>query len=133
MLFVTNRLESASIWLGRNIINRRFSFGPETLTIVVVNDSNNKSSVSQSLRETLVILVAGAVFCAWVVVYSYMAGYQPEDNFAIAFGLPSWVTWGVAVPWLAANLLTAWFCFGYMKDEDTAEAFVRNESERQDE
>jgi len=32
--------------------------------------------------------------------------------------MPSWVVWGIAVPWIVADIFTVWFCFFYMKDDD---------------
>ena len=32
-----------------------------------------------------------------------------------------WIFWGVAAPWIAANLFTFWFCAHYMVDDDLGE------------
>ena len=37
------------------------------------------------------------------------------------FGFPSWVFWGVALPWMFANVVTFWFCLRFLKNEDDEE------------
>jgi hypothetical protein len=32
--------------------------------------------------------------------------------------MPDWSFWGVAAPWGLCLLFSAWFCFGYMADDD---------------
>lgn len=32
-------------------------------------------------------------------------------------GIPVWVFWGVVIPWIGANVVTCWFCFGLMQDD----------------
>ena len=39
----------------------------------------------------------------------------------LVLGFPSWVFWGIALPWLAANLFTFWFCLFRMKDDPLEE------------
>ena len=40
------------------------------------------------------------------------------ENIPTTLGMPSWVVWGIAVPWIVADIFTVWFCFFYMKDDD---------------
>jgi len=70
---------------------------------------------------------AGVIFClwlagfAWVVPFSYMTGYLRDFDpatFTTIWGIPTWLFWGLFVPWLVANIFTTWFCFGFMKDDD---------------
>jgi len=79
----------------------------------------------RSRREAWVIFLFWFLGLIWVVPVSYWYGY-PEpaqvDQLVTVWGIPAWLFWGVAAPWLAANLLTTWFCFGYMKDEDLGHA-----------
>ena len=44
-----------------------------------------------------------------------------EKEFSTVWGIPSWLFWGIAVPWLLADVFTLWFCFFYMKDGDLGE------------
>jgi hypothetical protein len=79
-------------------------------------------------REGLFILALWAACLAWSIPYCYVNGYLhwPEsfDPHAIptVLGIPSWVFWGIAVPWLLADVVTTWFCFAYMRDDDLGAA-----------
>ena len=55
---------------------------------------------------------------AWTVPYCYLFGYDNDpETIRITLGMPSWVLWGVAVPWLAATVFSCWFALCYMKDD----------------
>ena len=71
-------------------------------------------------REAIVIFCTWLVALIWAVPYCYMHGYNVADPSQIktVFGIPSWLFWGIAVPWIVANLFTTWFCFGFMKDAE---------------
>ena len=76
-------------------------------------------------REAAVIFALWILLLLWTVPYCYLFGYgEAVDPRTIAtvFGVPSWVFWGVAAPWLVASAFTFWFCFRYMKDDDLGEA-----------
>lgn len=82
-----------------------------------------------SRREAVVLLVAFSVFLVWSVGTCGVLGYDaapaqatPEQPPTTIGGMPNWVFWGVAVPWLAANVFTFWFCLFYMKDDPLGEA-----------
>jgi len=80
--------------------------------------------VVHARREAVAILVAFAVCLVWSVTWCYLAGYgQPgEAGLATVLGMPSWVFWGVLVPWLGADLFGCWFCFFFMADDPLGEA-----------
>ncbi len=85
-------------------------------------------------REARLVLGIWAVFLVWVVGFSYLRGYQhPPDgllarlhlasprgaeNFAMTGGLPDWVFWGIALPWLLATAITVVFGFKILRDDD---------------
>lgn len=75
-------------------------------------------------REAIVLLIAFAVFFTWSVGVSYFLGYglTSEEAARSVLGIPHWVFWGVAAPWLAANVFTFWFCLFYMADDPLGEA-----------
>lgn len=75
--------------------------------------------VVHARREACVILVAFVAFLMWSVSWCYLAGYhEPADGPPTqVFGIPSWVFWGVLVPWIAADVFGLWFCFFYMADD----------------
>ncbi|MBW3540439.1 MAG: hypothetical protein KY476_09220 [Planctomycetes bacterium] len=78
-----------------------------------------------SRREAIVIFVVWLAGLVWAVPYCYVNGYvgnvEPE-SVATVWGIPAWLFWGIAVPWLAADLFTVWFCFWYMQDDDLGAA-----------
>ena len=77
------------------------------------------------------ILATWCVFCAWclgscAVHYQVAPDARGElptaamdaDALRLVWGLPSWVFWGIAVPWLAATTVTIVFAIGVLKSED---------------
>ena len=73
-----------------------------------------------SRREAIVIFGSWVVALIWAVPYCYLNGYNVADpeNIKTVLGMPAWLFWGIAAPWIVANLFTTWFCFAYMKDDD---------------
>lgn len=73
-------------------------------------------------REAIVIFCAWLVGLLWAVPFCYYFGYnvEPEDVTTV-LGIPTWLFWGIAVPWIAADIFTTWFCFCFMKDDDLGE------------
>ena len=67
------------------------------------------------------IWFASMVYCC---VYSYIHGYiradRPltKDDIAPIWGIPSWVVWGVLVPWIVCSVLTFWYAGFFMSDDD---------------
>lgn len=61
----------------------------------------------------------------WTVGYCWRYGYHTEGSpLATVLGMPSWVFWGVFVPWMFASVVSVWFAMTQMEDhplEDTAE------------
>lgn len=73
-------------------------------------------------RETLVIVVVWVLAMVYVLTYCYLFGYPPADGqVRLVWGMPSWVFWGVVLPWLACDLITMWFCFWFMVEDDLGE------------
>ena len=79
----------------------------------------NRPDSSQT--ETIVILIIWSVICLWVMLSSHFLGYAKDtSDVKILFGMPSWVAWSIALPWLVSIIVSVWFAFGFMKD-DSAE------------
>lgn len=71
-----------------------------------------------SLREAIVILIIFFVFLGYCIPVCFYFGNRPSgDEVPSLFGIPAWCFWGVLVPWIVANFVTAWFCFFYMKND----------------
>ena len=93
-----------------------------------------------SRRESVVLLVGFAVFFIWSVGVSYLLGYGATDVGAgggevvrMVLGMPHWVFWGVAAPWMGANVFTFWFCLCYMADDPLGEALDEQQAVAGDE
>ena len=73
-------------------------------------------------RETVFIIGAWIMLCLWVVGISLLTGYDVDpDELSTVLGMPSWVFWGVGLPWIAANIFIIWFCLKYMVDDPLGE------------
>ena len=76
-------------------------------------------------REAITIFFVWLAGLAWAVPFCYWNGYLDRydpETFTTTLGVPTWLFWGIAVPWLVADLVTTWFCFFYMKDDDLGQA-----------
>jgi len=78
-----------------------------------------------SRREAFVIFCLWLTGLVWAVSFCYFNGYPSEfdaEQFQTIWGIPSWLFWGIFVPWLIADVFTVWFCFWHMKDDDLGDA-----------
>lgn len=81
------------------------------------NDDLDPIYVS-GIRELKWILGAWLTSCLWVVGYCALFGYEVSpEQMTIVWGMPSWVFWGVLVPWIVSTLFTAWFVLFKMHDQ----------------
>ncbi|MEZ6129548.1 MAG: hypothetical protein R3C59_12765 [Planctomycetaceae bacterium] len=74
-----------------------------------------------SLAEAKWILGMWLTCFVWTLAICLTNGYPETVNpetFPLILGMPAWVAWGIAFPWLIANLATFVFCLGFMKDGD---------------
>ena len=73
-----------------------------------------------SRREAIIIFSVWLLALLWAVPYCYFGGYAvaESDQLQTVWGIPSWVFWGIAAPWLLADVFTVWFCLSYMEDDD---------------
>jgi hypothetical protein len=75
-------------------------------------------------REALIIAAVWLAATTYCCAYCYFFGYirpghalGPGDVRPI-LGMPSWVFWGVIVPWGVCSLFTVWFAGFVMTDDD---------------
>ena len=72
----------------------------------------------------MILILWGACF-AWTIPYCYLYGYTTPENSAelsVVLGMPAWVVWGVAVPWLVAGLISIALCLWFIQDDDLGHA-----------
>lgn len=75
------------------------------------------SSIIEARRELIYIMIAWIAFMVWVIGYAKLHAYPKDPSqIRLMVGLPEWVLWGVAVPWIAATGFTVWFALAVMRD-----------------
>ncbi|MEM7478098.1 MAG: DUF997 family protein [Planctomycetota bacterium] len=83
-----------------------------------------------SRREAWIILVVFLIFAVYSLTVCFIYGRQPEDGdlskLRTFLGMPSWIAFGIVMPWLAANVVTAWFCFSFMSDDPLDEPYEQS-------
>jgi hypothetical protein len=75
-------------------------------------------------RESLTVVAIWISATIWCVSYCYRNGYahnaeqlqQMAAELQFVLGFPSWVFWGIIVPWMVCLMLSTWFAFYYMED-----------------
>ncbi len=81
-------------------------------------------------REAKTVLTIFVAFAAYCLTVSYIFGHWEAggSEISLLFGMPAWVFWGIFVPWIAAIVVTGWFCFYFMESEgrDTGDAAGQN-------
>jgi hypothetical protein len=84
-------------------------------------------------REAALILAVWAGLLVWVVGASWGRGYgRPPEDFRSILGMPDWILWGVALPWLVATLLTLVIGARVLKSDALAEPEERAGNEADD-
>lgn len=69
--------------------------------------------------EGTVIMLAWVITIAWSIGGGYVLGYLRDPaTMGLVFGMPDWVFWCVALPWVTCVLFSIWFCFCFMADDD---------------
>ena len=76
-----------------------------------------------SLREAGWILLMWVACFVWTLSVCLTQGYPDPgginpETFPTVLGIPAWVAYGIALPWLIADVVTIWFCIFKMKDAD---------------
>ncbi|MFP6855144.1 MAG: hypothetical protein VB980_05115 [Opitutales bacterium] len=86
------------------------------------NESGLSPSFLQARWELFIILVGFTVFLTWVLLTCWILGYETEvEKLGTVLGLPHWVFWGIALPWLGASIFTFWFCLRRLRGENDSE------------
>lgn len=66
--------------------------------------------LEHSRHELRWILLLWLGCFVWVIGYCSLFGYRTEGGeVQIVLGMPSWVLWGVLLPWLVATILSSVF------------------------
>ena len=74
-----------------------------------------------SRREALVVVGIFFVFATCTLTTAFTLGSRVSDGepgVPTFLGMPTWVFWSIVAPWVVANIITGWFCFYYMSDDE---------------
>ncbi len=89
-----------------------------------------------SRREAIFILIIWALCLLWTVPFCYLTGYMDLESGRLPWlaqvrvlGMPGWMFWGVAFPWLVAGVVTVWFCYRFLQLDDLGQAPEEQEAE----
>lgn len=80
--------------------------------------------VKNAKREGLIIAAAWLASTIYSCGYCYLFGYiRPSRPLGVndlqpILGIPSWIMWGVLLPWGLCAVFTFWFAGFYMTDDD---------------
>ncbi|MEZ6055576.1 MAG: hypothetical protein R3C01_02615 [Planctomycetaceae bacterium] len=75
-------------------------------------------------REAIVILLLWGAAFGWTVTYCTLYGYSTLESpmsaaeVPLTLGMPSWVVWGVAFPWLVCMVVSIWLALFFIQDDD---------------
>ncbi len=75
-----------------------------------------RSSRREAYFTGAVWVLAGAYTVGYAGLFAYRDG-TPE----LIAGVPSWVVWGVILPWIVCTVVTCWYAMCGIKDEDLGE------------
>ena len=68
-------------------------------------------------REAWWILAIWLACMIWTLGYCGLRGYDVDAaSLKLVFGMPSWIFWGVALPWFMATLVSIVFAARVMHD-----------------
>ena len=79
-----------------------------------------KNARREAVAIAAVWLAATACCCITCGLLGYPRAGRPLEAADIhpVFGMPSWVFWGIMVPWAACAAFTFWFAGRVMADDD---------------
>jgi hypothetical protein len=73
-------------------------------------------------REAVAAAVVAVAAMAYTIGYCTLFGYgRAGEPIRFVLGFPSWVFWGIVAPWGACVLVSAWFSWRFMSDEELGE------------
>jgi hypothetical protein len=87
----------------------------------------------QCFREAKFVGVTWVLMLIFTVTVMISQGYVPVDERPIEpsliLGIPTWVVWGLFIPWFVMILVTWYFAIFYLKDDEPYMEFPSLENE----
>jgi hypothetical protein len=71
-----------------------------------------------SYREAVFVALLWVVSALYTVGYAVAFAYRKDAAPSLLFGIPTWVVWGVLLPWAVCTLASFWFALYGMQDEE---------------
>lgn len=72
-------------------------------------------SFTRARKESFHILAAWLTCMVWTIGYCALFAYEDQPP-TLIWGLPSWVLFGIAVPWLLATAYSIWYALTRIQD-----------------
>jgi hypothetical protein len=82
-----------------------------------------ESLLKSARRELVVSATVWLIALVWSVGYCAKYGYhfKTVDELTFVFGIPSWIFYGVFLPWGLCTAFSGAFAFGFMQDAELGE------------
>ncbi len=78
--------------------------------------------IRHARREAIAIAAVAVVATAYCLGYCAVFGYdRAGEPIRFVLGFPSWVFWGIVAPWVVCVLISAWFSWRVLGDDDLGE------------
>ena len=88
-----------------------------------MSESSTNSLLPSARRELLVSAGVWLIALVWSVGISYRYGYDLQpDELTFTLGFPTWIFYGVVLPWGLCTLISGAIAFGFMQDADLGDA-----------
>lgn len=84
-------------------------------------DGDEDPIVVNSRREALVAFGLWLIAGLWTIGYCATFGYGQTSETELVLGIPSWVMWGVFVPWTICTIVSSVLATAFMSDADLGE------------
>ena len=72
-------------------------------------------------REAVVAFGVWLTAGLWTIGYCGVFGYGQEGEIELISGIPSWVMWGVFVPWTLCTIVSSLLATFFIRDADLGE------------
>lgn len=91
----------------------------QSLDVDPVNDPPDDPVYLNARREGLVAFLGWVIAGLLTVPTCLALGFGLDaDEVTTTFGIPTWVFFGIVIPWLCMICYSVWFSLFFVKDED---------------
>lgn len=81
-------------------------------------------------REAVLVLAFCFLTMAWVLGVCWMLGYNRKPGeITFWYGVPDWVLWGIAVPWLTCTVISSGYAVFAMRDNELGDELPESTDE----